>query len=227
MTPAGNRMRMRNPYAALNVQRGEGDPLRTSQNGLDALGQSSITESARRNTLDLTTGDEFTVRASLCMRSAQKNGKPEKNSNPAAAAAAAAAAIEISPNGASHQQQPNSSSNTTPHHHSNLSSLGVGKTTDAFCNTTAADNKPLLTHLLPQLRPFQREALEFAVEGKRYGRQFIVANAESLETDDSVSHSTPAAAADHVTKDCFPVGQGRILLGDEMGLGACFVYCTV
>ena len=90
---------------------------------------------------------------------------------------------------------------------------------------SSADNRPLLQEVLPKLRPFQREALEFAVSGKRYDRQFT----------DGSTNTTLAVAGEHeqdgVASGAFtnkptstrmmtatPVSpNGRILLADEMG----------
>lgn len=65
----------------------------------------------------------------------------------------------------------------------------------------------LYDQVLPKLRPFQREALEFAVNGKRYDRQVSPSTAAS-------NTKTPNAQFDPSL-----LGKGRILLADEMGLG--------
>ena len=61
--------------------------------------------------------------------------------------------------------------------------------------------------ILPKLRPFQREAFEFAVNGKLYDRQLI-------ENDHGRGRGKGK-----VTMDPSLLGKGRILLADEMGLG--------
>jgi len=74
-------------------------------------------------------------------------------------------------------------------------------------------DKPLLQELLPKLRPFQREALEFAVTGKRYSRQFAV--------EGSASSATSSSHHNNYNDDSslFPSSpNGRILLADEMGV---------
>lgn len=65
----------------------------------------------------------------------------------------------------------------------------------------------LLEQVKPKLRPFQREALEFATKGKRYGRQL---SKESLKSSNKTAE---------VVVDRSVLGTGRILLADEMGLG--------
>lgn len=70
----------------------------------------------------------------------------------------------------------------------------------------------LLDQVLPKLRPFQREALEFATEGKLYKRQCA-----DEDTTSSTGASLSSAAC--TTTDESLLGKGRILLADEMGLG--------
>jgi hypothetical protein len=84
-----------------------------------------------------------------------------------------------------------------------------------------ADNKPLLQEVLPHLRPFQREALEFAVSGKRYGRQFTDGSTNNIGVAGVHEHGVaspfttkPAATGMSVTSVS---PNGRILLADEMG----------
>jgi len=72
---------------------------------------------------------------------------------------------------------------------------------------------PHLDTLLSKLRPFQRSAFEFAVYG-------------NTEEDKSAAHSKSKrnyyeGAPSHI-KQVAGAGTGRILLGDEMGLG--YVY---
>ena len=68
---------------------------------------------------------------------------------------------------------------------------------------------PHLDVLLSKLRPFQRSAFEFAVYGK--------------EEDKSAAHSKQKRNYSYVgaptQKQVAGAGTGRILLGDEMGLG--------
>ena len=66
-------------------------------------------------------------------------------------------------------------------------------------------NNPVLSRLLKQLRPFQREAYEYATQGIVSSRQFNTGNSinDGSATNDTVG-------------DTFP---GRCLLADEMGLG--------
>ena len=75
--------------------------------------------------------------------------------------------------------------------------------------TTSRDNPPTLeSSILPKLRPFQREAFEFAVRGKIYDRQL---------NDDSAQNQQYGTAG--ASRDPSLLGKGRILLADEMGLG--------
>lgn len=74
----------------------------------------------------------------------------------------------------------------------------------------SSDKHPLLSKLISKLRPFQREALEFAVLGKQYERQFVVEEASSVKHK---AKSTLPADSSQL------LGKGRILLADEMGLG--------
>lgn len=130
------------------------------------------------------------------------------------------------------------------------SSLLSATATGTHTTSTATDDNnhhnhshgTLLAQILPQLRPFQREGLEFAVSGTRYSRQLHdgttapTATVSTTSTNISVERSTHAAAAIPIPTNETPplllpnssnnnsvvplvVGQGRILLGDEMGLG--------
>lgn len=215
-------MKMRNPYAASNVQRGGGEPFIANPNVLDSLGQSSVEISERETSksLEWTKESECSFSASISAQSKQKKQFSEQQ--PAVDAASIVASKK--PYGVSHPLQTNATSSTQH-------IVGARKSTDDTLGNTATNN-PLMTQLLPQLRIFQREALEFAVDGKHYERQFMAPNAELLRTDDGGSigkqSSVRISAADSRsnssiisnTYDCFPVGQGRILLADEMGLGA-------
>ena len=69
--------------------------------------------------------------------------------------------------------------------------------------TSDNDSNPLFREVVPQLRPFQREAVEFATQGKLYARQWTHENVSSN------SHRIDAKL----------LGKGRILLADEMGCG--------
>jgi SWI/SNF-related matrix-associated actin-dependent regulator 1 of chromatin subfamily A len=73
------------------------------------------------------------------------------------------------------------------------------------------DRNSLLDDLLAKLRPFQREAFDFATQGKIHRRQSPHGtNATARSTTPSVSSVSP---------DPSLLGKGRILLADEMGLG--------
>lgn len=58
-----------------------------------------------------------------------------------------------------------------------------------------------LDGILEKLRPFQREAFEFATKGKAFQRQWADSSSDTFEYDPNL------------------LGQGKILLADEMGLG--------
>eukprot|EP00980_Cylindrotheca_fusiformis_P029622 scaffold23625_cov137-Cylindrotheca_fusiformis.AAC.7 len=66
---------------------------------------------------------------------------------------------------------------------------------------------PILSHLLKQLRPFQREAYDFCTKGITSKRQFSKTDGGDEIENDSI-----------VFQPEF-LGKGRILLADEMGLG--------
>ena len=75
----------------------------------------------------------------------------------------------------------------------------------------------LFEDILPKLRPFQREALEFATKGTPY-RRFHKNNQGSKEREAGQKNNKDE------TKNCSfeepsLLGKGRILLADEMGLG--------
>jgi SWI/SNF-related matrix-associated actin-dependent regulator 1 of chromatin subfamily A len=74
-------------------------------------------------------------------------------------------------------------------------------------NNSHHSNDPILSHLLKQLRPFQREAYDFCTMGIVSNRQVSSADSENN------SGSTPIV----YQRDL--LGKGRILLADEMGLG--------
>jgi hypothetical protein len=74
---------------------------------------------------------------------------------------------------------------------------------------------PLLYRLLPKLRPFQREAMEFAVTGKRHARQMTLEATITTNTSTTEHDNTPQQIYNP---------QGRILLADEMGLVRTLLY---
>lgn len=91
-------------------------------------------------------------------------------------------------------------------------------------NSNNNEDNELLAHVLKQLRPFQREAYDFAAKGLTYGRQC------STSTDGgdgggggygkkSTSSSSSSKIARSTSYDRNLLGKGRILLADEMGLG--------
>ena len=92
-------------------------------------------------------------------------------------------------------------------------------------NGGSSDNNPHLLRLLKQLRPFQREAYDYATKGIMTSRQFHVPknvdtkkgkkrNKNSRNTDPKT-----ALEIDNKTEEK-PINlNGRLLLADEMGLG--------
>jgi SWI/SNF-related matrix-associated actin-dependent regulator 1 of chromatin subfamily A len=72
-----------------------------------------------------------------------------------------------------------------------------------------ASSDEVLSRLLGQLRPFQREAYEFATQGTISTRQSSSDNDNDNDKKDNSSHNP----------DLNLLGKGRILLADEMGLG--------
>ena len=71
--------------------------------------------------------------------------------------------------------------------------------------------KALLNEVMPKLRPFQREALEFATEGRIFERQFHYGATDEHERLRSCNKTLSSSSRIHP--------QGRLLLADEMGLG--------
>lgn len=69
------------------------------------------------------------------------------------------------------------------------------------------NNDPILSHLLKQLRPFQREAYDFCTKGIIARRQVAAADNENKSCNDPIVYDNDL------------LGKGRILLADEMGLG--------
>jgi SNF2 family DNA or RNA helicase len=72
-----------------------------------------------------------------------------------------------------------------------------------------ANDSSALEHILEKLRPFQREAFDFATKGTTYRRQW-----ESDDVSRTGKHQTES-----VDENSNLIGKGRILLADEMGLG--------
>jgi SWI/SNF-related matrix-associated actin-dependent regulator of chromatin subfamily A-like protein 1 len=83
------------------------------------------------------------------------------------------------------------------------------------------DKHPLLSKLVSKLRPFQREALEFAVLGRQYQRQFTVNDTDTSTSGDGDGKTAAVSSTDLPEDDHASslLGIGRILLADEMGLG--------
>ena len=71
-----------------------------------------------------------------------------------------------------------------------------------YTNSSSIPNqRPLLQDVLPRLRPFQREALEFATKGKIFERQWKNDSTTARPTGQGKVSSSP---------------NGRLLLADEM-----------
>ena len=91
-------------------------------------------------------------------------------------------------------------------------------------DTGSASESPHLNSLLSKLRPFQRTAFEFAVHGRTTQTEDKkVAHAKrgrSDKDDDVWIDSAPRRSS----KTVAGAGTGRILLGDEMGLGLVLIY---
>lgn len=103
--------------------------------------------------------------------------------------------------------------------------MSAGATQPTFAN---GDNSPQLDSLLSKLRPFQRAAFDFAVCGIPLedetcrAKQKCKNRAVGSNNDNGTKryHQSNANEADQPNRQ--PVagaGTGRILLGDEMGLG--------
>ena len=82
----------------------------------------------------------------------------------------------------------------------------------------------LLPNLLKRLRPFQREAYDFATKGTVFTRQFSKSIDQKGTMKNNYKKKTTTIKND--TKNDLPIsyqtellGKGRILLADEMGLG--------
>jgi SNF2 family DNA or RNA helicase len=72
----------------------------------------------------------------------------------------------------------------------------------------------LLEQVVPKLRPFQREALEFATKGKLYDRQRAGTSTNGQPMVTSSDQTTGRSVA-RTTKE----NSTKLLLADEMGLG--------
>jgi hypothetical protein len=70
-----------------------------------------------------------------------------------------------------------------------------------------SERSSLEYQILPKLRPFQREAFDFATKGTLYARQLANHPTEQRNNNAVLSF------------DRSLLGKGRILLADEMGLG--------
>lgn len=80
------------------------------------------------------------------------------------------------------------------------------------------DNNPHLSHLLKKLRPFQREAYDYATKGIVNSRQFHgPKNIDSKKKYSSADKSKTGTNAQ--TKEKIGKLNGKLLLADEMGLG--------
>lgn len=75
-----------------------------------------------------------------------------------------------------------------------------------------ARDSSALEHILEKLRPFQREAFDFATKGTTYSRQWA-----SDDDDDDADYDSQKPQTKPLDQDL--IGKGRILLADEMGLG--------
>jgi SNF2 family DNA or RNA helicase len=73
----------------------------------------------------------------------------------------------------------------------------------------------LLEQVVPKLRPFQREALEFATKGKLYDRQRAGTSTGSTNGQPMTSDQTTGRCVASTTKE----SSTKLLLADEMGLG--------
>lgn len=105
-----------------------------------------------------------------------------------------------------------STSIRNPYASSSSNNLPPKERSDSAGLVVSESEYPLLSYLLPKMRPFQREALEFAVLGKKYERQL-----SSLDGNNNTSLISETRAAAIPSKA--QPRRGRILLADEMGLG--------
>ncbi|KAL7563289.1 hypothetical protein ACA910_016649 [Epithemia clementina (nom. ined.)] len=83
----------------------------------------------------------------------------------------------------------------------------------SISNRNAMQSKSLFQEIFPKLRPFQKEALEFATKGTPYR------NFHKNDDDKTVENRKNKATLAPSFEDAPVRGVGRILLGDEMGLG--------
>jgi SWI/SNF-related matrix-associated actin-dependent regulator 1 of chromatin subfamily A len=80
----------------------------------------------------------------------------------------------------------------------------------------AGEKDTMLSHLLKQLRPFQREAYDFCCEGivpTRKCSNVISHDGSNIDRHDESKSSKKIVYQNDL------LGKGRILLADEMGLG--------
>ena len=85
----------------------------------------------------------------------------------------------------------------------------------ASSRTNNDEDNPHLGPLLEKLRPFQREAYDFATQGTTYNRQW----ADKCKDEDSSPKEEKVDDKTSFQHDPQYLGKGRILLADEMGLG--------
>lgn len=87
---------------------------------------------------------------------------------------------------------------------------------------------PLFDEVLPKLRPFRREAVDFATQGTQYRRQFHYSSTKTAEAASSSDSSNKDSKNTHLLDDSSNNnsftdrslwGRGKILLADEMGTG--------
>ena len=90
----------------------------------------------------------------------------------------------------------------------------------SFANDNSRKTEAL-SQLLTKLRPFQREAYDFATQGIVNSRQYNTTTTTTAATiDDKGKKSTgPSSSLSSIYYDEELHGKGRILLADEMGLG--------
>jgi hypothetical protein len=84
-----------------------------------------------------------------------------------------------------------------------------------FDHSSQGEDQPLseeLKTLLPKLRPFQKEAFLFATQGT-VSKRLRQTSSSNSKGDDPEFTCDPSL-----------LGKGRILLGDEMGLGSVYLF---
>lgn len=84
------------------------------------------------------------------------------------------------------------------------------------------DDDESLQNLLKQLRPFQREAYEFATEGKIYQRQWRSDDKETKQQ--SQNGNTLSSTLSIPSYDPELLGKGRILLAGSFSPCACVLF---